>query len=234
MLHLSSLSFFTCHKRILTYSTSGEMREPPCPPPRRGRTHFHGTRIVHDLGRIVSYGGESLEVLRQFLISLSVPARRNDYYLCYIIYHMQFQALLKSKTPMEVILGILFVFFLFYPMIIHEPIASLVESTLGMVFLLSISTLLFLYAHIILAILFIIVAYELIRRSSKTTGRSTFLQFSPTQHKLDQHIAHMNSPKIITLEEDTVSKMAPIGANEYVESSFKPVFDNDHNAFNIV
>ena len=147
---------------------------------------------------------------------------------------MQIQTLLKSKTPMEVILAILFLFFLFFPIIIHEPIATLVESTLGMVFLLSISILLFLYAHIILAILFIVIAYELIRRSSKTTGRSAFVQFSPTQQKRDQQIANMNIPQIITLEEHTISKMAPIGANEYLESSFKPVFDNDHNAFNIV
>jgi hypothetical protein len=44
---------------------------------------------------------------------------------------------------------------------------------------------------------------------------------------------NMNEQRIMTLEEDVVSQMAPISQPQYIESTFKPVSSNDHNALRI-
>jgi hypothetical protein len=150
---------------------------------------------------------------------------------------MQLKALTKPKVLVEVITSILLIIFLVFPLAIPDYIAKIVESSLGMTLILSIVVLLFIYSNIFTAVLFLFVAYELIRRSSKTSGRSAYVQYTPTQEKRDQYMKDMNEPKIITLEEDVVSRMAPINVtnieNTYIESTFKPVSSDVHNAYNL-
>jgi predicted membrane protein len=150
---------------------------------------------------------------------------------------MQLKALTKPKALTEIVAAILLIIFLVYPVAIPNSLAKMVESPLGMIIILSIALLLFIYSNKFLAIFFILVAYELIRRSSKTTGRSAYMQFTPTQEKRDQQMKEMNEPRVITLEEDVVSKMAPLGVssveNQYIESTFRPVSGDVHNAFTL-
>ena len=146
---------------------------------------------------------------------------------------MQFKSLLKPKILTEVLLTIILIIFLVFPVAIPEYISKVVESSLGMIVLLSVTVLLFLYANMFLAIFFIFVAYELIRRCSIISGKTNYIQYTPTQDKRDEYIKSMNAPKIITLEEDMVSKMAPIEKNVYIDSTFKPVSDGVHNALSI-
>lgn len=148
---------------------------------------------------------------------------------------MQLKALTKPKIIIEIVTAIIFTIFLFYPLAIPDSIAKIVESSLGIVFILSIAVLLFLYSNKLLVLLFLIVAYELIRRSSNTTGRSAYIQYTSTQEKRDKHMKVMNEPRTLTLEEDVVSKMAPLGISnletQYIESTFKPISDDVHNAY---
>jgi hypothetical protein len=143
---------------------------------------------------------------------------------------MQFKT---SKNLIECILGIIFIIIIIFPMTLPQSLATLVESPLGMIILLSITLLLFLYTNVFLSLIFLVLTYELIRRSSKVTGKTSFIEYTPSQTKKDHYIQSMNEPKIKTLEEDIIAKMAPLIQSDYVESSFKPVSDNNHNAFNI-
>jgi hypothetical protein len=120
-----------------------------------------------------------------------------------------------------------------FPTTLPQSLATLVESPLGMIILLSITLLLFLYTNVFLSLIFLVLTYELIRRSSKVTGKTSFIEYTPSQVKKDHYIQSMNEPKIKTLEEDIITKMAPLIQNDYIESSFKPVSDNNHNAFNV-
>jgi hypothetical protein len=138
-----------------------------------------------------------------------------------------------SKNLVECVLGIIFIIIIICPMTLPQSLATLVESPLGMIILLSITLLLFLYTNVFLALIFLILTYELIRKSSKLTGKTHFIEYTKTQAKKDEYIQSMNEPKIITLEEDMISKMAPLIQNDYIESTFKPVSDDNHNAFNI-
>jgi predicted membrane protein len=147
---------------------------------------------------------------------------------------MQFKNLTKKKVIFEIIFAFFLIFFLFYQATIPDTMAQIIESPLGIISLLSISLLLFLYCNIFLALLFLIVVYELIRRSSNITGRRPDnIQFTPTHKNTDNYMMNMNEQRIMTLEEDVVSQMAPISQPQYIESTFKPVSSNDHNALRI-
>lgn len=150
---------------------------------------------------------------------------------------MQLKALIKPKILCELVLAISFIIFLAFPIAIPRHISTVVESSLGMILILSVTVLLFMYVNTLLAILFIFVAYELIRRTSIITGNMDYIQYTPTQEKKNEYIKSMNVPKSETLEEVMVSKMAPIEVNsigrDYIDSSFKPISNGIHNAFSL-
>ena len=97
----------------------------------------------------------------------------------------------------------------------------------------------------------------MIRRSSMAvSGKVPMIQYTPTQIQKERHMADMNLPKAFeqpniyqepmidvgidqliqnnsSLEEEIVQSMAPMGVSEqvgYVNTSFKPVSENIHNA----
>lgn len=151
----------------------------------------------------------------------------------------------KISAP-EIALLLVFIVYILFPMSTPVSIAPLIDSPLGYLGIFVVTLLLFVHTSPILGVLYIFVAYELIRRSS--------LQGSP--RKNPQHISGINStqympthvPKVMvtqeakdmemvgmnplaesTLEEEIVQLRAPIGKSDpvkYTESSFKPVADN--------
>ena len=142
-----------------------------------------------------------------------------------------------KSSPLELILFGLFVIYLVFPIQAPEWIANIVDSSIGMTMIFCITIFLFFYAHPFLAILYVFVAFELIRRSAHLSGRTAYIQYTPSQEKRDEYMKSMNKPLEFTLEEEVVSTMAPIGRGEgnkmYVDTEFKPVSENIHNASTI-
>ena len=145
---------------------------------------------------------------------------------------MKLNRMFQTNALFEILLAILFISFLLFPTMIPTNIAIFVESSLGIIVLLSIAIIFFVYANIIISILFLIVAYELIRRSSKSSGHLTDLRYSPSQNTRDNIMQSLNS-KEISLEEEMVSRMTPHVSNEFIESTYKSVYDDDHHAFKL-
>ena len=84
----------------------------------------------------------------------------------------------------------------------------------------------FFHVNPVVAVLFVFVAYELLRRSSNKTGKAIIQKHTPTQQKKDEKMKKMNPEKKETLEEEIVEKMAPVGKSDmisYVTTSFSPV-----------
>jgi energy-coupling factor transporter transmembrane protein EcfT len=130
------------------------------------------------------------------------------------------------QSPIEYILFGAFILFLVLPMKIPGDVANLVDSPLGMIALFLITVALFVYVNPILGVLYIFVAYELLRRSSLISGKTAYIEYTPTQPKKDEQMRKMNPAKERTLEETVVEKMSPIGQSnlsEFVNTSFKPV-----------
>jgi len=106
--------------------------------------------------------------------------------------------------------------------------ACLVDSSLGMLTVFVVTVYLFFNVNPVVAVVYIFVAYELLRRSSNKTGRVTIVQHTPSQAKKDSEMVAMNPKQSTTLEEELVQQMAPIGQSDssvYVTTSFKPVAD---------
>ena len=88
--------------------------------------------------------------------------------------------------------------------------------------------LIFLYTNPILGVVFIFVAYELLRRSAAVYKAQPMMKNSPTERKKTQEMVRMNPPKETTLEEQVIQKMAP-AQKKFIRddsgSNFKPVYD---------
>jgi hypothetical protein len=148
------------------------------------------------------------------------------------------------KSPIEYILLVLFILYLVLPINLPEPFAKMVETPLGVISLFLITIAIFVYINPILGVLYIFVAYELLRRSSYITNKTSYIEYThtPSQIIKDENMRRMNPPLEKTLEEMVVQKMAPIGESMFVENrienekgqiirgAFQPVSENIHNA----
>lgn len=71
-----------------------------------------------------------------------------------------------SKNPLEVLLAVVLIIFILSPIEPPMSIANMVDSTLGIILTSVLIVYLFVYSHTLLAILFVIAVFELVRRSS--------------------------------------------------------------------
>jgi len=142
--------------------------------------------------------------------------------------------IIKSESTLDYILIALFVLFLILQIEIPAFLAELIDTPVGIATVIIIALYMFLYTNPILGVLSLIVAYEILRRSSKKTGSYALTQYVPTQATRDGEMRAMNPVKKSTLEEDIVEKMAPIGVSnqsgEVIETPFRPVFEETHYA----
>jgi hypothetical protein len=141
---------------------------------------------------------------------------------------MEIKNILKSLKKLDYILIIIFVLYIIFPVETPDFLIGIVDSSLGILAIFVIAVGLFYYINPIVAVVYIFVAYELIRRSSNKTGRVTIMEYTPSQKKKDLEMKQMNPKVIETLEEEVILQMAPIGKskeNEYVDTTFKPVAD---------
>lgn len=134
----------------------------------------------------------------------------------------------------EIVLVILFIIYLILGLKTPEPIANMVDSLIGKVVIIIIVIFLFMHSNPILAVLALFVAFDLIRRSSMSTGIDALERFAPSEEKkLTQFSAYNQFP--YTLEQEMVTKMTPMvhSGMSITQSSYKPMLDNLHNASTI-
>lgn len=155
---------------------------------------------------------------------------------------MEIQKLLKKipvgkMSKLEMVIVAVFIIYLILPVETPEVLAFCVDSSLGMLAVFLIAVALFFHTHPILAVLFIFVAFELIKRSCKVTNKPvTIMEHTEDQIKKDQQMKKMNPEKKNTLEEEVVDKMAPVGHSEpikFMSSTFQPVAEDVGSASKI-
>jgi hypothetical protein len=145
-----------------------------------------------------------------------------------------FSSLFKKEHNAELVLAILFIVYLILGLKTPEPIANMVDSLIGKVAIIVIVIFLFMHANPFLAVLGLFVAFDLIRRSSMSTGIDALQRFAPSEDKkLTQFSAYNQFP--YTLEQEMVTKMTPMvnSGISITPSSYKPMLDNLHNASTI-
>lgn len=89
---------------------------------------------------------------------------------------------IESFSYVEMVLIFVFLLFVLLPVSIPRPVALIFDSSLGMALLFFATLFFFIGTHPLLGVLFVFVAYEILRRSSLTTLHVPLLHFpQPTQ-----------------------------------------------------
>ena len=126
-----------------------------------------------------------------------------------------------NASPLEIILFVVFVFYLVFQPKTPPLLNGALNTSLGMGAVIVMTLYLFMNTHPILGILSVFVAYELLRRSSSVVAQ--ILQPSAQVAK-DAELRDMNPSVGATLEENVISQMAPIPILE-TTASFQPTYD---------
>jgi hypothetical protein len=154
---------------------------------------------------------------------------------------MKIQEIIKSFTPLEILLLVVFILYLIIPIQMPPSIGQFMSSSLGILTIFVITVFLFIYTNPLLAVLYIFVAYELVRRSSQ------YIAIDSTPNIIKYNIHNDKTQEIVplfkpekntlvaspTLEEEVVAKMAPVGQSDqpaYMASTYKPVSDKINHA----
>jgi hypothetical protein len=142
-----------------------------------------------------------------------------------------FSSLFKKEHMGELVLVVLFIIYLIMGFKTPEPIAGLVDTLLGKIVIFVTIVYLFMHVHPILAVLSLLVGFDLIRRSSIVTGIDALQKFAPTEEKKSSQFSAFNQFPY-TLEQEVVSKMAPImqSGSSLSQASYKPLLDNLYDA----
>lgn len=153
---------------------------------------------------------------------------------------------------LEIIVLIVFALYLVFNVQTPTFLVGVVDTPVGIFVLLLFILYLFLYTNPILGILSLFVVYEMVRRSSLTvSGQVPMIQYTPTQIQKEREMQQMNLPNAFeqlqqdsllsvgapshndsSLEVELVNAMAPLVDSPitYMESNYKPVVENVHNA----
>jgi len=131
----------------------------------------------------------------------------------------------------EIILLIIFILYLIFGFQTPPFIAKPVNSIIGKLIIIFVIIGMFIFTNPILAILSLLVGFELIRRSSNSYKNSDYNKYIPCEEsKNSQFSPHHQFP--FTLEQEVVNKMAPIknSGTSLTKPSYKPILENFHGA----
>ena len=139
---------------------------------------------------------------------------------------MKLLKFVPSFKPLESILLVTFILLVVIDIPIPTVISNVVTQPLGLVTLLLLSLYLFYTVHPIIAVLFVFVVYDLVIKSDSKQQKITISEPTPSQQVKDVKMKKMNPSVKVTLEEEVVEKMSPIGHSDisvYTASTFKPI-----------
>jgi hypothetical protein len=129
----------------------------------------------------------------------------------------------------EIALLVVFIVYILFPVSTPAGLSYYVDSPLGIVAILLVAVYLFFFSHPVLGVIYLWVAYELLRRSAAITTRIPMIQYVPSEKKRMREMVKMNPPVYTTLEEEIVAKNGHVDVSRpllYEKPSFKPVAEN--------
>jgi hypothetical protein len=135
----------------------------------------------------------------------------------------------NSLSPLEMSTLALFVIYIIFPFRTPLFLSGVINTPLGLIGVLIVTLYLFFYTNPLLGVVYIFVAYELLRRSSLAAGIPSdnyMIQYTPTEIKRAQEMVDMNPRRGLTLEEDIVATMAPaqkFNLDPAIDNGFQPV-----------
>jgi hypothetical protein len=139
----------------------------------------------------------------------------------------------KPLHPIEITALVIFAIYLVFPVNTPAPLAKIMNSIVGVLIVIGVTIYLFLNTHPAVAILYIFVAYELIRRSGKVDSASFLqntnnneIQGAPSMSTLNASATNSDS----NLYESPLIQSAENTLNNYSNETVNdPIDQIDHN-----
>ena len=149
-----------------------------------------------------------------------------------LIYNIMeaYNDVMKKLSNHELILGGLLAIYSVFDIQAPHWLNEFIVSDFGSIVLILFTLSLFLYVNPIIAILGLVAAYELIKRSRKDTHQNyNLISYLPETQPGCRDLNAYNQFSM-TLEQEMVQKMAPLVGPSVGNVSYKPNMDNDHDA----
>jgi len=148
-----------------------------------------------------------------------------------MIYMETFSRIFKKEHRGELVLAVLLIIYLVMGFKTPESVANVVDTLIGKVVIFITVVYLFMNCNPILAVLALFAAFDLIRRSTMTTGLDALQKYVHTEEKKSSQFNAFNQFPY-TLEQEVVAKMAPIreSGSSLTQATYKPLLDNLHDA----
>src|SRR6056300_14011 len=150
-----------------------------------------------------------------------------------ICYMRPYEDLMKKNNTHQLFLVIILLGYIIFNIQTPHFLAPMIYNIFGNIIVIIFAFFVLVHSNPILGIIFVFAAYELLKRSSDTTGTSAIKRYLPSQMKMDGHLSAFNQFPV-TLEEQMVKQMAPL-----VETSgpnhlhYQPASSHTHNAMNV-
>ncbi len=149
--------------------------------------------------------------------------------------------LMKMKMPFGkvemVVLALYVAFLITYKMKIPSLVANLVDSVYGNVLVVLVFGVLYMQFNPMVGIVGLLVAYELIRRSSNSVVVKEVVRETQSEQQKISDMKEMNKDQQVnnppTLEEETVGKVKDFAVSKANSSSVEPLLHDLHNATNL-
>ena len=144
-----------------------------------------------------------------------------------------YKDLLKKSNQHQLILLVVFILYILLNVQTPNMLATLIDNIYGNVVVVLMALAVLTHMNPIVGVVALYAAYELIQRSSVTTGSAAIRRYLPTEIKKGKHFSAFNQFPV-TLEEEVVKQMAPL-----VETSgpnhlhYKPVANETYNAVDL-
>ena len=139
-----------------------------------------------------------------------------------------------KQNPNENGLAALLVAYIVLNIQTPSMLTKTIDSTMGNVVVVVVALSLFYTKNPILIVLGVMAAYELIRRSSISTGSYAMEHSLSSEKKKADAMEKYNQPKEATLEEEMVSSIPPTSNGGSISSSsYEPALAKSHGATNV-
>lgn len=130
----------------------------------------------------------------------------------------------------EIVLAAFFAIYLIMDYKVPECMAPLIDTLLGKLAIIGAALALFAYSNPILGILALLVAYQVIKHASISTGFAGLEEYYPTEAKKWSPFTPAHQFPY-TLEQEMVKLMTTQKFNpEYVKAPFRPTLSDTHDA----
>ena len=155
---------------------------------------------------------------------------------------------LVSENPSQLILGVIFVLYILLNVQTPSVLAEPIDTLFGKVLVIAVAAVIFMKTNPVVGVLGFVVAYQLIKTASVSTGTYAMKHFLPSEESKMQEMQSFNedrvsppatNPNIMVaktnnegaLETEMVAKLAPLvmhGGDSGLE--YSPVMDGQHSA----